>query len=136
MNIKQKENVREMREAGASYAKIAKALSLSENTVKSFCKRNQFSMSWESIAGSNSKGTPFCLNCGMPVTQTQGYRGRKYCSDKCRISWWNKHPAAPGRKKTRSFACLACGKQFDSYGKRERKFCSRSCCNSQKAGCP
>ena len=35
MTNEQKENVRKMRGAGASYAKIADALGLSENTVQS-----------------------------------------------------------------------------------------------------
>ena len=133
MNITQKEKVRQMRGHGTSYSKIARALGLSENTVKSFCKRNGLTGSSEKIVDSNGKGAPFCLSCGIPITQIPGYRGRMYCTDRCRISWWNKHPAAPSRKNTRLFTCLACGSQFDGYGKRERKYCSRSCCAKSKA---
>lgn len=133
MNIKQKKTARQMREAGTSYSKIANALGLSENTVKSFCKRNGLTVSGEPAVESNGQVTAFCLNCGRSIIQTPGYRSRKYCSDRCRISWWNKHPASPSRKNTRSFTCLACGRQFDAYGKRDRKYCSRSCYVGSKA---
>ncbi|MDD2302117.1 MAG: RNA polymerase subunit sigma-70 [Eubacteriales bacterium] len=132
MTNEQKENVREMRGAGASYAKIARALGLSENTVQSFCRRSKLTDESLKAGEPNGKGALFCLNCGIPIKQTPGYRGRKYCSDRCRISWWNKHPVTPGRKSTRSFTCLACGKLFDAYSGRERKYCSRSCSAGSK----
>lgn len=136
MTNEQKENVRKMRGAGASYAKIAGALGLSENTVQSFCRRNNLTDGFVKNGEPNGKGTLFCLSCGTPIRRTPGYRGRKYCSDRCRIAWWNKRPAAPGRRSTRSFACLACGKQFDAYGGRERKYCSRSCSAGSKGSRP
>ncbi len=133
MNKMQKEKVRQMRGYRISYSKIAKAVGLPENTVKSFCRRNQLNIRAESVVGSSSKGMPYCLNCSKQITQTPGHRGRKYCSDRCRITWWNKRPVVPGRKNIRSFTCLACGKQFDTYGKRERKYCSRTCSAGSKA---
>lgn len=136
MNMTQKEKVREMRGYNISYSRIANALGLSENTVKSFCKRNLMTTIAEDSGRLRSRGLPLCLNCSLSIKQTPGHRGRKYCSDRCRISWWNKRPAAPGRKNTRSFTCLTCGRQFDSYGKHERKYCSRSCYARSKVGCP
>ena len=136
MNMTQKDNVRKMRGAGESYAKIASALGLSENTVQSFCRRNNLTDGFVKNGEPTGKGAPFCLSCGVPIRQTPGYRARKYCSDRCRIAWWNKHPAEPGRKSTRSFACLACGKQFDAYGRRERKYCSQSCSARSKRSRP
>ena len=136
MTNEQKENVRKMRGAGESYAKIAGALGLSENTVQSFCRRNNLTDGYVRNGEPTGKGAPFCLSCGVPIRQTPGYRGRKYCSDRCRIAWWNKRPAGPGRKSTRSFACLACGKQFDAYGRRERKYCSQSCSARSKRSRP
>jgi len=40
MKYLQKEQITQMRSEGFSYAKIAAALGISENTVKSFCRRN------------------------------------------------------------------------------------------------
>lgn len=134
MTNEQKENVRKMRGAGASYAKIADALGLSENTVQSFCRRNNLTGGLLKAVEPNSKAEPVCLNCGAPIKQTPGYRGRKYCSDRCRIAWWNKHPTEPGRTNIRMFTCLTCKKQAAAYGKRERKYCSRSCSGRSKAG--
>jgi len=40
MNQQQKEKIIKMRRDGLSYSKISTALGISENTVKSFCRRN------------------------------------------------------------------------------------------------
>lgn len=134
MNMQQKEKVGMMRRSGMSYAKIAVELSLSENTVKSFCKRNRLASDAMQTANADGGVRQSCLNCGISIMQTTGYRARKYCSDKCRITWWNRHPAAPGRQNVRAFVCRVCGMRFDAYGKRERKYCTRSCCARSKRG--
>ena len=134
MNMMQKEKARLMRGSGMSCAKIASELGLSENTVKSFCKRNRLGGSTGQAENADSGVQQFCLNCGIPIGQTAGYRAKKYCSDRCRITWWNKHTAAPGRQSTRAIVCLFCGRKFDAYGKRDRKFCTRLCCARSKTG--
>ena len=34
----------------------------------------------------------FCHQCGIPIQQTVGRKQKQYCSDKCRMTWWNAHP--------------------------------------------
>lgn len=136
MTNEQREKIKSLRKEGWGYKKIAAELCISENSIKSFCKRNQLTGNAEKATDPKRKDSNLCLSCGILVTQTPGYRARKYCSDRCRINWWNKHQPAPGRMNTHSFTCTACGVQFVAYGKRERKYCSRSCCNRQKAGRP
>lgn len=65
-----KTQIIKLRAKGFSYKKISAETGISENTIKSYFKRN----------------TNLCPVCGNPLI------GKKYCSDKCRISWWNKHP--------------------------------------------
>ena len=43
MNIQQKTEIASLRSKGFGYTKIAQALGLSKNTVKSYCKRNNLS---------------------------------------------------------------------------------------------
>ena len=38
MTFQQKETIKQLREEGFSYAKIAEQLGISENTIKSFCR--------------------------------------------------------------------------------------------------
>lgn len=135
MNRSQREKVLLMRGEGMSCAKIASLLCLSENTVKSFCRRNHLKANEGMTVDLGARVTSLCLYCGTRVKQTQGHRVRKYCSDKCRISWWNKNRAHPSRKNTRLLSCPVCGQQFHAYGKREREYCSHSCSNSKRADC-
>jgi endogenous inhibitor of DNA gyrase (YacG/DUF329 family) len=108
------------------YKAIAYALSLSENTVKSFCRRNGLS--------GMAKGSPthdVCAHCGMPLKQTEGAKARRFCSDGCRLAWWNAHPGELST--SREFVCQTCGKAFRGYGRRERKYCSRACYGRSRA---
>jgi len=126
MNHQQKETVHRMREEGQSYTKIADLLGISENTVKSYCRRN-------SLGGVALVDGTFCHQCGAPIKQTSGHRQKQYCSDKCRMAWWNAHPEAVNRKPVRLFTCNTCGLSFEGRGNRERKYCSNACYGKSKA---
>lgn len=130
MTNQQKEKIREMREHGLSYANISSELGISENTIKSYCRRN-------GISGVVTKATvlpdvSYCRQCKKPLTRTAGAKKKLFCSDKCRMAWWNAHPEAVNRKATYTFVCQACGKEFKSYGNKQRKYCSRSCYGKSK----
>ena len=132
MNYRQKDKVGQLREAGLSYAGIAQTLALSENTVKSYCQRNNLGGSLKVSPSNDEVSQAHCTNCGTLLNQMTGHRAKKFCSDRCRMAWWNKHPAALNRKNTRVFTCQACGMEFYAYGKRERKYCSRACFGKSK----
>ena len=131
MNHQQKEDIRRMREEGQSYTKIAELLGISENTVKSYCRRN--SLGGVALVASESVNGTYCHQCGAPITQTAGRKQKLYFSDKCRMAWWNAHPAAVNRKTIRHFNCKTCGRSFEGYGNRERKYCSTACYCKSKA---
>lgn len=57
---------------------IAATLGISVNTVKSHLRRHPIDPS-----------LVYCQNCGVVVPQTEGRKRKKFCSDKCRITWWN-----------------------------------------------
>ncbi|MCD7944291.1 MAG: hypothetical protein LUH43_05310 [Clostridia bacterium] len=55
----------------------------------------------------------YCKCCGMPVEQTPGRKAKLFCSDECRLKWWNSHPDMVNRKAVYEFICLHCKKSFE-----------------------
>ena len=113
MTDTQKATALHLRSKGVSFARIAAELDLSVNTVKSFCSRN--------------KSGQLCLCCGASIQQPPKARIKKFCSDKCRMQWWKEHIKEVNRKAVYDFTCACCGQQFQAYGNKHRKYCSRAC---------
>lgn len=67
-----------MRLEGCAPTAIANELGISVNTVKSHIRRHPV-----------IPGTLPCLYCGKPVRQSAGRKAKKYCSDHCRMTYWN-----------------------------------------------
>jgi endogenous inhibitor of DNA gyrase (YacG/DUF329 family) len=134
MTNEQKEAIRFMRDGGIGYTKIAKKLSLSENTVKSFCKRHQLGGIAAAQPETNSAVGIFCLNCGKPLVPGIGKKPRKFCSDECRITWWNSHPESVKKKAVYRLTCTGCGKPFESYGNKSRHYCCHACYIADRFG--
>lgn len=131
MNNLQKEQITLFRASGESYTKIADSMGLSINTVKSYCRRNNLGRI-ASIISEPVEGT-FCCQCGVSLKQTIGKKKKRFCSDKCRMAWWNAHPEAVNHKTIRAFTCQTCSHNFKTHGNRERKYCSRACYGKSKA---
>ena len=116
----------EMRNAGCGYSEIAKALSVSRDTIKTFCRRNNVSAR---IIGNTSekeiKG--ICPECNKPIIQIPGRKPRRFCSPECRQKWWNAHPEKVGQKAIYKYLCPSCGSPFTVYGNKHRKYCSHDC---------
>ena len=115
MTNEQKDRIIVMRQEGCGYIKIAKALGVSENTVKSYCRRQKATAITEEIN--------FCAQCGKAIDKSKR-GGRRFCSDVCRIRWWNKHPKA---EMPYTAHCACCGKEIQMRRKNERKYCSHRC---------
>lgn len=56
-------------------------------------------------------------------------RGKEkiFCSDSCRMKWWNSHQELVDRKAEYDFVRRNCGRLFTAYGNKERKYCSHRC---------
>jgi len=115
MTGNQKEKINQLREEGLGYLRIAKELGISENTVKSYCRR----MERTEVTASQ----PVCEQCGKPIDVSKR-PGKRFCSDRCRMRWWNSHPSKPG---AHSGHCSFCGREFTMRRKGERKYCSHAC---------
>ena len=124
MTNTQKQRIAYLRGKGDSYAAIADALGISENTVKSYCRRSNIGIG---VKAEQAATVDACEGCGHPLEHTPGAKRKRFCSDKCRMMWWKAHPEAVNRKAVYRFACPACGAGFESYGNARRKYCSRAC---------
>lgn len=116
MRLQDKITINNMRLEGHSPSVIAAKLGLSASTVRSHIHRHP-----------NIPGTKACKNCGRPLMQPKGRREKKFCSDVCRMAWWNSHQEDVSRKAYYNLVCQHCGKEFESYGNKNRKYCCRAC---------
>lgn len=132
MTDSDKRTIRIFRENGVSYGEIAKILNMSIDTVKSYCRRNGLT-GYKSSRIEDVVVKP-CEECGLPVVQNPGRKLKRFCSDKCRMLWWNSHADQVNRKANYSCTCEFCGKQFISYGNKHRKYCSHSCYINDRFG--
>ena len=121
----EKQKIKHLRSIGKSYKDISIAMNLKESTVKTYCNRNGLTDKDISLMFSETKNK--CLYCGVKINQKQKQKPKKFCSDKCRMSWWKTHYSELNRKAMYSFKCGNCGIEFQAYGNNHRKYCCRRC---------
>lgn len=122
MTPAQQEAIRRLRQKGYGYKAISKQLSLSVNTVKSFCRREGL------VSGDKARSYhSYCQSCGQILVQTEGKRQKKFCGAICRQKWWNQNLHQVKRKAYTTHHCLCCHQSFLSYGNKKRRYCSHPC---------
>ena len=131
MTLEEKNRIAEMRRAGIGYKKIAQELGASENTIKTFCRRNGLTGADMETTG---EITITVTQCGKMVPQYPGRKEKKFCTDDCRNRWWNLHLGEVKRKSMSDHTCPACGKVFSAYDNRHRKYCSHECYITDRFG--
>ena len=127
MTTEQKQRIADMRQNGCGYTNIAKAVGLTKDNVKAYCRAHDLA---GIKAQNNARIAPdqdFCLKCGKPLQQLPGRKKVKFCSADCRQQWWNAHPEAVRQKAIYTFTCAHCGRPFTDYGNSKRKYCSHAC---------
>lgn len=135
MTDKQKNQILRLRADGLGYGKVAQELGISVNTVKSFCRRN--SAGSKPVEKSQSKlsgEVTLCENCGTEIQQILKRKKKRFCCDKCRNAWWNRHLDTVKRKSLYTFICPHCGREFTVYGDKRRKYCSHECYIADRFG--
>ena len=121
MKLEDKKYIYDLKEKGLSYSKISKKTGISENTIKSFFRRENLKNAREKEEGKN------CKYCGKDLIQTKGHRQKKFCSDKCRTAWWKNPKSNLPKNSPYILKCKNCGKEFNSCGKKGRKYCDFEC---------
>jgi len=127
MNKTQKEQIKRLRLDGLGYIKVAQALGLSENTVKSYCRRNNLSGSFRVPDNQSAIGNYFCKNCGKEIIQTPKSKPRQFCSDICTSAFWKGNQDKIARRTAVKYVCPICNNTFFDYSKNSRKYCSHKC---------
>lgn len=127
MTNHEKEQIQALRLQGYGYLKIGQLLGLSNNAVRSFCRRN-------GLDGSTPQNIVLCKRCGKPTKTIPKRKPRVFCSDACRTAWWNSHLDCVKKKAVYTFVCAYCGKDFTAYGNRGRKYCSHECYIAHRFG--
>lgn len=128
MTDTQKEQILQLRAEGLGYVRIAREIGVSENTVKSFCRRYaKLGAGSPMVVMQEQTQSFFCCQCGVEVPQNPGRKLKRFCSDACRTKWWNAHAGQLNRKTMHRYKCPSCGREFEVYGTAKRKYCSHDC---------
>lgn len=134
MTNDQKQKTQQMRDEGQSYLQISLVLGISENTVKSFCRRNNLG----TVRSRNNKAAiepqNICKHCGKSLLLIKKSQYQKFCSEDCRRFWWKANSDQLAKKAWYSFFCAGCGREFKSYGNQKRKFCGHACYIARRFG--
>lgn len=128
----QAEQIENLRKQGVGYRSIGTIVGLSRDIVRNYCKSKGLDGYASDITVNIQEQMALgkaCWCCGKPIAQTRTGRPRKFCSDRCRRTWWAAHPEAGNHKAEATYhmTCAYCGKPFISYGNKNRKYCSHPC---------
>lgn len=128
MTPAEKEEIDKLRLQGLGYKSIAKALILTVDMVKGYCKRHYLN-SLVTTLPANAKAISICMQCENKIRQKERGRTKKFCSDACRHTWWNENQDKRSKNDIAiyQYTCAYCGKQCSSYGNKQRKYCSHNC---------
>lgn len=130
MTEAQQDQIKNLCQDGLGYRKIAAVLELSENTVKSYCRRHGL----ECRKTVQISKADVCHECGAKLYNTPGHRQRSFCSDECRKKYWKGHQALIKRGNQKETTCPICGGRFHDYARRKRKYCSQECYQQSRKG--
>lgn len=117
MNNELKNKINELKDLGYGYKKIAKEFAVTASAVRYACSK----MSDEDLLEGK------CEHCGLKIKSIKGKKKKRFCSDKCRWQWWNKHKVEIEKKAYYTQKCKFCGNEFSSYGNNKRVYCSQDC---------
>ena len=130
MTDAQRQRVFELHSQGLGYSKIAQATGISINTIKSSLQRaTQRSTQAIKVVAGKPQPSPsaYCKQCKRLLVYTPGHKKKQFCSDKCRMAWWNSHLDLVNHRTFTEYTCPMCNKVFRVYGSRKRKYCSHEC---------
>lgn len=133
MTNEEQERIVELRLKGLGYKAIANEIgTISKESVRYYCKTHGLSGSASLVTMNydlHREMPNHCKNCGVKLVRNTHSGVKLFCSDACRRSWWKNNPDrdAQSKKKRYECKCTYCHGTFISYGKPDRKYCSREC---------
>lgn len=128
MTVNEQKRILFLREQGCKYSQISEDTGIPIGTIKTFFRRNQASAASQESVGviSHKKDEAICKCCGCRMVQKNGQKPRKFCSNSCRMKWWNSHPELMKKKRIYEYICPECKKVFTSVRK-GKKYCCHEC---------
>ena len=129
MTEEEKNTVRSLREQGYGYKTISNITGIHRETIKSHLKRHPCVLNpspqckVKKTEAPQGEGGVACKQCGELFIPKR--KGTLFCCDECRHKWWGKNKYKEGIPHT--FKCLNCGKEFQAYVVKDRKYCSHDC---------
>lgn len=122
------EQVLLLRKSGMSNRKIAEYTGVSYEKVRYQCKKDDCDrIPVDEELPEKIKMRKACAFCGKPIAKEEGRRGRKkrFCCEKCRRTYWKLHRNEQKKnpKAIYTKVCAYCGKTFEVYGNKNRKYC-------------
>ena len=122
------EQVLLLRKSGMSNRKIAEYTGVSYEKVRYQCKKDDCdSIPVDEELPEKIKTREACAFCGKPIAKEADRRGRKkrFCCEKCRRTYWKLHRNEQKKnpKAIYTKVCAYCGKTFEVYGNKNRKYC-------------
>lgn len=124
-----KEQAKLLRSKGMSIGKTADWTGLTKGVVNNI-SRGIGAVEEDKTIEERMKAGKACLYCGADLPEHNGVgRYAHYCGNTCRREYWRIHrdEVAQKPKSIYTHTCAYCGKTFESYGKRARKYCDRHC---------
>ncbi len=118
MTNEQKNKIHQMRQDGQSYKQIASTLNISENTIKSYCRRNNLSIQTTTAeidkSNKDKQIHTTCKQCEKPIGQNKKGQRKKFCTDECRRKWWKSNEDKLSKKAYYTLTCNMCKRTFES----------------------
>jgi endogenous inhibitor of DNA gyrase (YacG/DUF329 family) len=125
--IEKHKKIAELRIGGMSFREIAAKLKIPESTVKTYCWRHKIQPSATAQKIALLDDSVHCPECGAVIHNDLLKKPKKFCCDKCRLDWWNKHREKMAKVKVETVKCAYCGKEFEKYPDSKRKYCCHPC---------
>ena len=122
MNNDQREKITELRKDGFGYKRTAKAVGISLDSVKSFCRTHNLTGNMAA-----RMAPKVCRECGRVLVQPEKKKPLKFCNSVCRETWWRENRSKVNKKSAEVMECRGCGKEILAYKHEHRKYCSHSC---------
>jgi predicted nucleic acid-binding Zn ribbon protein len=123
MTAEQKNKINDLRLQGLSYSEISDSVSLSLNTIKSYCQRHNIKPTTISTA---SVKVNRCQNCGKAIILDPKRKPKKFCCEKCRNIWWNNNRRNISGAVVKTL-CANCGNEFEKYKSSNQIYCCHAC---------
>ena len=121
-----KEEVRLLRKNGMRYRQIAEYVGVPDSSAwRIFGEKDLADLPIDKEIGKKILSHEACAYCGGKIKKAATGRTKRFCSEKCRRAYWKIHRDEMKKNPEAIYlkVCPYCGKAFEVYGNKIRKYC-------------